>query len=348
MLILGDESQHNGKIPWVTGGLIVANILAFCGQLALGERLTMGFSLVPAEITEFKDYTRAERVKIKVPADLYYDHAKKQIRTAYEYEYHTVQHYHGPFPIILTLITSMFLHGDLVHLIGNLWFLAIFGRNVECALDHGRFLAFYLACGICGGLAHVFSDMHSLIPCLGASGAISGIMGAYVSIHPFNKIRLWFGWWLGVIELPAIAVVGFWFLFQYLSAFLEMESGVSDGVAYWDHIGGFLGGVVMIWGTIFYLKWQLANQPQTPADDPASSADPAAAPGALAATAVPGQPDPFGNFLPATATPATPVEADAEEVIEVAPLAPEPKDPFESLFAGSEKGFVEKKVNHLP
>jgi len=334
MLILGDESQHNGKIPWVTGALVVINVLAFCAQLFVGERLTMGFSLVPAEITEFKDFTRAERVKIKVPADLYYDHAKKSIRTAYEYEYHTIQHFPGPFPIILTLITSMFLHGDWLHLIGNMWFLAIFGRNVECALDHGRFLAFYLACGVLGGLAHVFSDMHSLIPCLGASGAISGIMGAYVSIHPFNKIRMWFGWLIGVIELPAIAVVGFWFLFQYLAAFMELDSGVSDGVAYWDHIGGFLGGVAMIWGTIFYLKWQLANQPE-----PVEVAEPAPAPDARAggATAPPAsQPDPFGSFLPTK-----PGRYLPTDIPEEAPSAAEAADPFKGLFSKSESSFID-------
>jgi membrane associated rhomboid family serine protease len=323
MIILGDDSQHNGKIPWVTGSLILINILVFCAQLFIGERFTMGFALTPAEITEFRDLSRPERVKIKVPYDLYYDHAKKQIRTAYEYEWHTVQHYHGPFPIILTLITSMFLHGDWVHLIGNMWFLAIFGRNVECALDHGRFLLFYLACGVAGGLAHVFSDMHSLIPCLGASGAISGIMGAYVSIHPFNQISLWFGWLIGVIKLPAIAVVGFWFLFQYIAAFMELESGVSDGVAYWDHLGGFGAGVALIWGTIFYLKWQLAHAPpeesdptatETPASDALSAA---AAPGAESST----QPDPFSTFLNNRKAPDLPqVDTGAK------------KDPFDSLF----------------
>jgi membrane associated rhomboid family serine protease len=324
MLIIGDESQHNGKIPWVTGGLVVINVLVYCAQIFLGEPFTMGFALTPAEITEFRDISRPERIKIKVPYDLYYDHAKKQIRTAYEYEWHTVQHYHGPFPIVLTLITSMFLHGDWVHLIGNMWFLAIFGRNVECALDHGRFLAFYLACGVAGGLAHVFSDMHSVIPCLGASGAISGIMGAYVSIHPFNLISLWFGWLIGVIKLPALAVVGFWFLFQYVAAFMELESGVSDGVAYWDHLGGFGAGVGMIWGTIFYLKWQEAHAPpeMEPAEPPA-----APAPGALTASAAPArepatQPDPFATFLNSRKVGSLP-EIDT---------TPNEGDPFSSLF----------------
>src|SRR5688500_17037703 len=109
MLILGAESQHNGKIPWVPGSLVPINLLVFIVQIAIGERFTMGFSLVPAEITEFKDIARVEKVKVKVPHDLYFDRSTKQIRTAYEYQYVNVRHYHGPFPIILTLITSMFL-----------------------------------------------------------------------------------------------------------------------------------------------------------------------------------------------------------------------------------------------
>lgn len=254
MFILGDESHHHGKLPWVTGSLIALNLLTFCVQQFLGERFTNGFSLVPYEITEFTDLTRPEKVKLKVPTGLYWDHQSKQARTRYEHEFVTVNHYHGPFPIILTLLTSLFLHGDWLHLIGNLWFLAVFGRNVECALDHGRYLAFYLACGVVGGLAQVFSDRSSVIPCLGASGAISGIMGAYVAIYPLNKIKLWFGWWIGVVELPAIVVVGFWFLFQYISAFMEIESGVLDGVAYWEHIGGFAAGVSIIWGMVLWLR----------------------------------------------------------------------------------------------
>src|SRR5262245_39323198 len=259
MFILGDESHHHGKWPWVTGSLIALNLLTFCVQQFLGERFTNGFSLVPYEISEFTDLTKPEKVKLKVPAGFYYDHQAKQAKTRFEHEFVTVNHYHGPFPIMLTLLTSLFLHGDWLHLIGNLWFLAVFGRNVECALDHGRFLAFYLACVVVGGLAQVISDPSSVIPCLGASGAISGIMGAYVAIYPLNKIKIWFGWWIGVIELPAIAVVGFWFLFQYVSAFMELESGVLDGVAYWEHIGGFAAGLCIIWGVVLWLRYQGAG-----------------------------------------------------------------------------------------
>ena len=312
MFIIGDKSHHNGKVPWVTGGLILVNLLAFAAQCFIGERFTYGFSLVPYEITNFTDLSKPERVKVKVPSELYFDRATNQVRTGYDHEYFTVQHYHGPFPIVLTLITSMFLHGDWMHLISNMWFLAVFGRNVECALDHGRFLAFYIACGVAGGLAHVFSDMPSMIPCLGASGAISGVMGAYVSIHPFNTVRIWFGV-MGVVELPALAVVGFWFLIQYVLAFVTLETGVSDGVAYWDHLGGFGAGVAIVWGTVFYLKQQQAQEQQaqeqveTAAEaKPATPAKPTApkAPAVDPNAPVPVEevveeekPDPFAMFL---------------------------------------------------
>ena len=294
MLIIGDEGHYRGKVPWVTIGLVFINLLAFTTQRFLGESFTNGFSLVPKEITEFRDITKPEKTKFKVPTGLYYDHNEKQAKTQYGEESIYINHYHGPFPIILTLLTSMFLHGDWLHLIGNLWFLAVFGRNVECALDHGRFLAFYIVCGVVAGLAHTFSDMASVIPCLGASGAISGIMGAYVAIYPLNKIKVWFGWWIGVIELPALAVVGFWFLFQYISAFLEIETGVMDGIAYWEHIGGFVAGLVIVWGSFFYLKTQ--EQP-TVEDEPVEAVAPDPLAAATATATVAPAADPFANFL---------------------------------------------------
>jgi membrane associated rhomboid family serine protease len=179
----------------------------------------------------------------------------------------TVPQAPGPFPIVLTLLTSMFLHGGLWHLAGNMWFLAVFGRNVECAMDHGRFLLFYLFCGVVGGLVYTVSDASSVIPALGASGAISGVLGAYVAIHPLNPISIWigffFGIYVGVIQVPAILVVGFWFFFQYVGAFhsLEYAGTKVGGTAYWDHMGGFLAGIAIVWATVTYLKWKMANAP---------------------------------------------------------------------------------------
>ncbi len=317
MLIIGDTSQHNGKIPWVTGGIVLANLVMFILQVICGERLTNGFALVPAEITEFRDIQKKERVKVKV-TEAYRDRVGI-VHTQVHDQYITINHYPGPFPIILTLLTSMFLHGDIFHLIGNMWFLLVFGRNVECALDHARFLAFYTLCGVVGGLAHVATDLHSMIPCIGASGAISGVLGAYVAIHPLNKIKCWFGIWIGVIELPALVVIGFWFLMQYVSAFLMLEHPeYSDGIAYWDHLGGFLSGVVFIWCTIFYLKYQLARsgaaaEPDFTAPLPGPSAVTPAAPAA----------DPFGSFLPPA--PSTGIKAGM-------PRAESATDPFASFL----------------
>jgi membrane associated rhomboid family serine protease len=316
MLILGDESHHNGKFPWVTCALVATNVVVFLLQVALGERFTNGYSLVPAEITEVRDVVKKERVRFKIHEHYRgrYGIDHKQVRD----EYVTINHYSGPFPIVLTLFTSMYMHGGVMHLIGNMWFLLVFGRNVECALHHGRFFVFYTCCGLVGGLAHVASDPHSLIPCLGASGAISGVLGAYVAIHPLNKIKCWFGWWLGIIELPALVVIGVWFLLQYLSAFFTLDHPeYSDGIAYWDHLGGFVTGVAFIWGTILYLKYQQAKaeaagdttdvesplahvaEPQ-PAADPFTSFLPPTAIRAGQAKPLPAH-DPFASFLPENA-----------------------------------------------
>jgi membrane associated rhomboid family serine protease len=261
MLIVGDESQSRGKTPWVTFSIVVINILAYCAQCFLGPSFTYGFSLVPKEITTLTDLVKPERVTGKVPYRVSYENGKQ--KTHYREVTVTVPHAPGPFPIFLTLFTSMFLHGSFMHLLGNMWFLVVFGRNVECALDHGRFLFFYLACGLGGAALYITSDAYSVIPCLGASGAISGVLGAYVAIHPFNLISLWFGLYIGVIRLPAFVVVGVWFYFQYLGAFesLEVSGTKLGGTAYWDHIGGFFTGVIGIWGMVAYLKWQKQTLP---------------------------------------------------------------------------------------
>jgi membrane associated rhomboid family serine protease len=259
MFIIGDESKSNGRIPWVTFSLIALNIIVYSTQCFLGDAFTRGFSLVPKEISTLKDLTKPETVRAKVPSRVYFERGQRKIQ--FREVMITVPQAPGPFPIFLTLVTSMFLHGGLIHLLGNMWFLVVFGRNVECALDHGRFLLFYIACGVMGGLVYTASDAWSVIPCLGASGAISGVMGAYVAIHPLNPISIWFGLYFGVIRLPAFVVVGVWFLFQYVAAFQSLEFAGTNlgGTAYWDHLGGFLTGVTTIWGTVAYLKRKQAN-----------------------------------------------------------------------------------------
>ncbi len=298
MLILGDEGHYHGRFPWVTAGLVFVNVLLYTVQCFVGERFTNGFSCVPAEITECRDIKRVEYARVKVPIGRTYD-SRGRSHTLVAEQSFPIRHYPGPFPIFLTLITSMFLHGGTMHLIGNMWFLLVFGRNVECALDHGRFLIFYLACGVMAMVAHIASDPHSIIPCLGASGAISGVMGAYVAIHPLNKVKVWLGFFFGVIELPALVVVGVWFLFQYIAAFRAMEDpAAADNVAYWAHLGGFMTGLIGIWLTVLILKLRVAQQAATEEAPAEEGAAPAAAPQTPEDAVRAALPDPFGNFMP--------------------------------------------------
>jgi membrane associated rhomboid family serine protease len=260
MFILGDESRTHGRFPWVTCSLVGLNLLVFCLQLAIGDSFTNGFALVPKEITEARDLDRPTPMEVKVPL-----RGRPTIpgQGNARFQTHTVwiEHARGPFPIFLTLFTSTFLHAGWIHLVGNMWFLLAFGRNVECAMDHGRYLAFYVVCGLAAGLAQIASDPSSIVPIVGASGAISGVMGAYVAIHPFNKVKVWMGWYLGVMELPALVVIGFWFLTQYLAAFASLEAGMRTGVAYWAHLGGFVAGVVYIRAFVLYLRWKELTRP---------------------------------------------------------------------------------------
>jgi len=143
------------------------------------------------------------------------------------------------------IISSMFLHGSWMHLIGNMAYLWIFGNNIEDYLGHIKFLIFYLFCGVCATLLHVFSDANSTIPVVGASGAISGILGAYLLLYPKAKVRLlvWFGI-VTILRVKASIVLIFWFAYQFLSVLKSTSQG--GGVAWWAHIGGFIAGILVI------------------------------------------------------------------------------------------------------
>ncbi len=147
-----------------------------------------------------------------------------------------------------TLITSMFLHGSWMHIIGNMWYLWIFGDNVEDRLGHARFIVFYLLCGIAAALGQVFMDPTSTLPTIGASGAIAGVMGAYFVLYPHSRVLTLVPWIIiwEVIELPAYVLLGFWFLMQLFSAgtiAVTASSHGSGGVAFAAHVAGFLVGV---------------------------------------------------------------------------------------------------------
>lgn len=145
------------------------------------------------------------------------------------------------------LFTSMFMHGGWMHLIGNLWFLWIFGNNVEDSMGHLRFVLFYLLTGLAAAMAHIWTDPGSTVPMVGASGAISGIMGAYVVLYPRARIDtlFWFLFFIRVIPLPAWVMLGYWMFIQLVGS-ASMAAGGGGGVAYGAHIGGFVAGVVLI------------------------------------------------------------------------------------------------------
>jgi len=147
-----------------------------------------------------------------------------------------------------TLITSMFLHGSWSHVIGNMWYLWIFGDNVEDRLGHGRFIVFYLLCGFAAAFGQILMDPYSELPTIGASGAIAGVMGAYFVLYPHSRVLTLIPWiFLQIIEVPAIILLGFWFLMQFLSAgaiAVTSNTHGGGGVAFAAHVAGFIVGVI--------------------------------------------------------------------------------------------------------
>ncbi len=143
----------------------------------------------------------------------------------------------------LTIFSSMFMHGGWMHLIGNMWFLWIFGDNVEDAMGPVRFVLFYLLCGVAAAAAQTATDPSSVIPMVGASGAIGGVMGAYALLYPRARILNWF--FITTVSVPAFIMLGYWVLIQFLGSFTQ--DGGGGGVAFWAHIGGFIAGAALVW-----------------------------------------------------------------------------------------------------
>mgnify|MGYP001544574248 CR=1 FL=1 len=154
-------------------------------------------------------------------------------------------------PAYHTIFTSMFTHGSWMHLIGNMWFLWLFGDNVEDSMGHGRFLIFYILCGMAAAGLQVAFDPSSAIPMVGASGAIGGVMGAYVVLYPRVRIHMLviLGFFITTIVVPAFVMLGYWFILQLASGALSIGHG-GGGVAFWAHVGGFAAGA----GLIFLFK----------------------------------------------------------------------------------------------
>jgi membrane associated rhomboid family serine protease len=147
-----------------------------------------------------------------------------------------------------TLLTSMFLHGGVLHILFNMWYLWIFGDNIEDVLGRRKFILFYLVAGLAASFVHAFSNPGSTIPTIGASGAIAGVLGAYMVLYPWARVHtaVIFFYFIRLITIPALAMIGFWFVLQVVSASVTWIGGASSGVAYLAHIGGFIAGVLLI------------------------------------------------------------------------------------------------------
>jgi membrane associated rhomboid family serine protease len=148
-------------------------------------------------------------------------------------------------PHYATVITSMFMHGGWLHIIGNMWFMWVFGNNIEDSMGHTRFVVFYLLCGVVAAGTQLLTDPHSRVPMVGASGAISGVLGAYILLFPRVRVHtlVTLGFFVSTVALPAYVMLGYWFVLQLL---LGMVSRGAGGIAVWAHVGGFIAGVALI------------------------------------------------------------------------------------------------------
>jgi membrane associated rhomboid family serine protease len=237
---IGDDNTGRRTVPLVNYAFLAANVLVFFLFQGMGanEKFTFSLSTVPREIVTGEDQVSGDR-QIQVP------------ETGQQVTVPGLQP--TPLSVYITLLTSMFMHGGIAHLFGNMLFLWIFGDNVEDTLGHWRYLLFYLVCGLAASLTHVFTTValhgtnseQALIPSLGASGAISGVLGGYIVLHPHRRvtvimIRM-------ITQVPSYVAIGMWFLFQLVSGLgVFGEGSQTGGVAYGAHIGGFIAGVVLV------------------------------------------------------------------------------------------------------
>jgi membrane associated rhomboid family serine protease len=220
---LGDDNNGRQNPPYVTYFLIAANVAVFVFAQGLGanQAFTYGYSVIPREIISGHDIIGGSG--------------------------HIVQAA-GPHPIYLTIFSAMFMHGSLLHIAGNMLYLWIFGDNIEDAMGHGRFLVFYLLCGVIATLTYIYCSPASLLPSLGASGAIAGVLGAYLLLYPTRSVRVLIGW-VGIVAMPAIVVIGLWAILQFLNGFgsiARTSETAAGGVAYMAHVGGFVAGLLLI------------------------------------------------------------------------------------------------------
>lgn len=227
MFPLRDENPHF-LTPYATWGLIAINILAWVFVQGLGTEPALGRSicelgLIPGSVLGTlpgaTSFPVAPGLLCVVTPDAGWH----------------------------TLLTSMFLHGGWLHIIGNMWFLWVFGNNVEDSMGHGRFVVFYLLCGLAAAALQMLVNTRSSVPMVGASGAIGGVMGAYVLLYPRVHVQLliFLGIFVTVIAVPAVFMLGYWLVLQLLGGFSTIGAD-EGGVAFWAHVGGFAAGALLV------------------------------------------------------------------------------------------------------
>jgi membrane associated rhomboid family serine protease len=220
-------------IPYVTYGIIALNALVFLFQAGLDfvaeQEFTLSYGLIPATLTNIP------------PEAIVEFHARRLSQLVHQYLYLEAT----PHTPLLTIFTSMFMHGGLAHILGNMWFLWIFGDNVEGALGHVRYALFYLLCGVGAAITQIVLDIHSMVPMVGASGAIAGVLGAYMFRYPRARVHVFvfLFFFITTIQVPAFVVIGIWFLEQLTNGLGSLGLNTTGGVAWFAHIGGFLAGV---------------------------------------------------------------------------------------------------------
>ena len=236
LLPIGDDDRDRHITPFVNYFFIILNIFVFIYWQDFGRNIpfTFAYSAVPAEILSGHDIVTGSKI-INDPV------------TGEAIQMPGLQP--TPISVYLTLLTSMFMHGGIAHIAGNMLYLWIFGDNLENVMGHRKYLFFFLLCGVLAGLSHVLSTSYlnqsTLVPSLGASGAVSGVLGGYILLFPRRSVHVWI--LFGTISLPAFLVVGLWFVFQLING-MGILGGeeAAGGIAYAAHIGGFIAGLFLV------------------------------------------------------------------------------------------------------
>jgi membrane associated rhomboid family serine protease len=227
MFPIGDDNSDRTITPYTNYAIIAVNILVFVAlqQIGSNDAFTYAFSLVPKEIMTGVDLTTPQIITDTITG-----------QTA------QVPHYATPLPVYFNFLSSMFMHGGFSHIFGNMLFLWVFGDNLENLIGHVRYAAFYLVCGFAAAAAQIALGPDSIIPMLGASGAISGVLGGYLLLFPKRQVRAIIFNFLTTV--PAFVALGIWIVYQIVVGYLT-PSG-TGGVAYAAHIGGFIAGLLLI------------------------------------------------------------------------------------------------------